>query len=134
MCLCVFLLRVIIWQNIIICSQYYPYTNKKQNTWRFQGNTNKPKIFPKWSYLSESITDILWIQLYQIIFLLFKAEQATNTLFCYQIEDCSVGDFILKVCFLATLLKSECLFCINRSHLWRMLKNISFILWVNNVN
>ena len=45
----------------------------------------------------------------------------------------SVGHFTFKMCFLAILFKPECLFNINHFLLWKILKNISFILWMNNV-
>lgn len=45
----------------------------------------------------------------------------------------SVGRFTFKVCFLAILFEPECLFHINHFLLWKILKNISFILWISNV-
>lgn len=45
----------------------------------------------------------------------------------------SVGHFTFKVCFLAIPFEPECLFNINHFLLWKILKNISFILWISNV-
>lgn len=45
----------------------------------------------------------------------------------------SVGHFTFKACFLAIPFEPECLFNINHFLLWKILKNISFILWINSV-